>query len=46
MLLAMFPERFFFDATMLIALLTVVQAWLLAFGSEGAKGSSPQRAQR
>ena len=31
MLLAMFPEGFFFDATMLIALLTVVQAWLLAF---------------
>jgi len=31
MLLAMFPERFFFDATMLIALLTVVGAWLLAF---------------
>ncbi len=31
MLLAMFPQGFFFDATMLIALLTVVQAWLLAF---------------
>ena len=31
MLLAMFPEGFFFDATMLIALLTVVAAWLLAF---------------
>ena len=31
MLLAMFPQGFFFDATMLIALLIVVQAWLLAF---------------
>ena len=31
MLLAMFPQGFFFDATMLIALLTVVVAWLLAF---------------
>ncbi len=50
MLLAMFPEGFFFDATMLIALLTVVQAWLLAFAgwlqrrrgrftAEGAEGA-------
>ena len=31
MLLAMFPQGFFFDATMLIALLTVVEAGLLAF---------------
>ena len=51
MLLAMFPEGFFFDATMLIALLTVVGAWLLAFAgwlqrrragrltAEGAEGA-------
>ncbi len=31
MLLAMFPQGFFFDATMLIALLTVAEAGLLAF---------------
>ena len=49
MLLAMFPEGFFFDATMLIALLTVVGAWLLAFAGwlqRRREGSSPQRAQR
>ena len=31
MLLAMFPQGFFFDATMLIALLTVLEAGILAF---------------
>ena len=51
MLLAMFPQGFFFDATMLIALLTVVEAGILAFAgwlqrrrkemltTEGAEGT-------